>query len=82
VGRVAAVIVAALVSLNLLPLSPWRPRSSPEVVAHGVIHHLARAADDPALVAPISTLQRKLCVFRSVDLHHRERCLALWGVAR
>ena len=51
-------------------------------IRHGVDHDLARASDAPDLVAPMSIVDRKVFVFRAIDLHGRERCQARWGVAR
>lgn len=59
-----------------------RPDVAIHYVRDGVDHDLARAEHDPRLVAPMSAIDRKLFVFRAVDLHRKERCLALWGVAR
>lgn len=51
-------------------------------IRRGAVHDLAHASDDPALVAPISALFRKVAVFRAVDLRSHERCQPTWGVAR
>jgi hypothetical protein len=40
----------------------------------GVVHQLARAADDPALVEPVPSWQSKLFAFRSLDQTDPNRC--------
>lgn len=43
---------------------------------------LARASDDPALVAPVPGWREKVQLFRAVDLQEPERCVPTWGAAR
>lgn len=53
-----------------------RYRRGSEVVA------LARASDDPELVAPVPEWRDKVQLFRAVDLRSPERCTPSWGPAR
>jgi hypothetical protein len=43
---------------------------------------LARAGDDPELVAPVPEWRDKVQLFRAVDLRSPERCTPYWGPAR
>jgi len=53
-----------------------RYRRGSEVVS------LARASDDPELVAPVPEWRDKVQLFRAVDLRSPERCTPSWGPAR
>jgi len=43
---------------------------------------IARASDDPELVAPVPEWRDKIQLFRAVDLRSPERCTPYWGPAR
>lgn len=48
----------------------------------GEVIRVARASDDPDLVAPPPIWQEKLLLFRAVDLRSPERCVPSFGPAR
>ena len=59
-----------------------RPAAAVTYERGGVIHQVTRAGDDPALMAPVSEVRRRLLAARAVDLTDPPRCQASWGPAR
>jgi len=50
------------------------PDASLQYRRNGVVHEVARASDDPALVEPVPSWQSKLFAFRSLDQTEPNRC--------
>lgn len=59
-----------------------RPDTAVTYERDGALYSVARAADDPRLMEPVSPVRRRLLPARAVDLTDPPRCQAAWGPAR